>query len=299
MNHPAALLVAALALASAAGAVEPLPGLEVPAEVEQGGLVFGHAPPGSVLMFGTRKVRVAADGSFVVGVGRDDTGSLQLHARAVDGRAVDAVVAIRPRQFAVERVDGVPEATVNPPAELAARIEREQAEVNHARERDDARQDYRFGFAWPARGRISGRYGSQRILNGTPKNPHYGVDIAATTGTPIKAPAGGVVSFARPDLYLTGGTVVVDHGHGLSSVFVHLSKLDVAAGDRIEQGEVLGRVGATGRATGPHLHWGMNWFDVRVDPELLVGPMPRPVGAPPGANGTTATSIAARAAPTR
>ena len=162
---------------------------------------------------------------------------------------------------------------VNPPPHIAERIAREQKRVEAARLRDDARQDYRFGFVWPLRGRISGVYGSQRILNGTPKNPHYGVDVAAATGTPIAAPAGGVVTFADPDLYLTGGTVILDHGHGLSSVFVHLSRLDVEVGDRIEQGDVLGRVGATGRASGPHLHWGMNWFDVRIDPQLIVGPM--------------------------
>jgi murein DD-endopeptidase MepM/ murein hydrolase activator NlpD len=139
------------------------------------------------------------------------------------------------------------------------------------RERDDPRQDFRFGFIRPLAGRISGVYGSQRVLNGTPKDPHYGLDIAAPDGTPFVAPAAGVVSFADADLYLTGGTVVLDHGHGLSSVFIHLSRIDVREGQRVAQGEVLGRVGATGRASGPHLHWGVNWFDVRLDPGLLVG----------------------------
>ncbi len=247
---------------------------ELPATVDQGGLVFGRTEPGSSIRYRDRNVRIAVDGSFLVGIGRDDTGSITLQARMPDGSTRSGSITIKPRQFAIERVDGVPESTVNPSPAIAARIAREQAEVTAVRSRDDARQDYRFGFVWPLRGRISGVYGSQRILNGTPKNPHYGVDVAAKTGTPIGAPAGGMISFAKPDLYLTGGTVIIDHGHGLSSVFVHLSRLDVKPGQRIEQGETLGLVGATGRATGPHLHWGMNWFDVRIDPQLIVGPMP-------------------------
>ncbi|GAB3385556.1 hypothetical protein GCM10027432_18440 [Lysobacter fragariae] len=119
-------------------------------------------------------------------------------------------------------------------------------------------------------GRISGRFGNQRVYNGTPKSPHSGMDIAAAAGTPVKAPAAGVVTFANIDLYLTGGTVLLDHGHGVSSNFLHLSRIDVKVGDRILQGQVIGAVGSTGRATGPHLHWGMNWFDVRIDPLLLL-----------------------------
>ena len=119
-------------------------------------------------------------------------------------------------------------------------------------------------------GRISGRFGNQRVYDGTPKAPHSGMDIAAATGTPVKAPADGVVTFVNPDLYLTGGTVVLDHGHGISSNFLHLSRIDVKPGDVVKQGDIIGAVGATGRATGPHLHWGMNWFDVRIDPLLVL-----------------------------
>ncbi|MDQ3229892.1 MAG: M23 family metallopeptidase, partial [Pseudomonadota bacterium] len=116
----------------------------------------------------------------------------------------------------------------------------------------------------------SGRFGNQRIYNGTPKSAHSGMDIAAANGTPVKAPAAGVITFAAADLYLTGGTLVIDHGHGISSNFLHLSRIDVEVGDRVEQGQALAAVGATGRATGPHLHWGMNWFEVRIDPLLLL-----------------------------
>ena len=143
------------------------------------------------------------------------------------------------------------------------------------RSRDDARSDFAEGFLWPVQGRISGRFGRQRIYNGSPNAPHSGVDVAAASGTAVRAPAAGIVTFASPDLYLTGGTVVIDHGHGVSSSFLHLSRIDAKLGQRVEKGEVFARVGATGRATGPHLHWGLNWFDVRLDPQLLDLPPPQ------------------------
>ncbi len=248
--------------------------LSLPESVPQGGLVIGRAAPGTVLEYAGHRLRVAADGSFVFGIGRDDTAPAALTARFADGTVARPGINIVSRQWAIERVDGVPEATVNPPPEIASRIASEQAAVARARERDDDRPDYRFGFIWPARGRISGVYGSQRILNGTAKNPHYGTDIAVGTGTPIKAPAGGIISFADSNLYLTGGTVLIDHGHGLSSSFLHMSRIEVKVGDAVVQGLVIGRGGQTGRASGPHLHWGMNWFEVRIDPQLLVAPMP-------------------------
>ena len=139
-----------------------------------------------------------------------------------------------------------------------------------ARQRDDDRADFAKAFVWPVQGRISGRFGNQRIYNGKPGSAHSGMDIAAPNGTPVKAPAAGVVTFADPDLYLTGGTVVLDHGFGISSNFLHLSRIDVKVGDRIEQGQMIAAVGSTGRSTGPHLHWGMNWFDTRIDPLLVL-----------------------------
>ncbi|HTA65973.1 MAG TPA: M23 family metallopeptidase [Xanthomonadaceae bacterium] len=245
---------------------------KVPTSVPQAGLLMGAVPPGSALNYDGRAIRIAANGRFVLGVAREQTGSLVLNLTTPDGNSRKLVIAITPRTFPVERVNGVPEKTVNPPPDIAARIEREQAEVNAARVRDDDRTDFDTTFIWPVKGRISGVFGSQRVYNGTPASPHSGVDIAAAKGTPIHAPAGGIVTFANPDLYLTGGTVVVDHGHGVSSNFLHMSRIDVKVGDRVEQGQVIGLVGATGRATGPHMHWGMNWFNVRVDPQLLMPP---------------------------
>ncbi len=246
--------------------------VQIPTSIQQAGLLFGQVPPGSTLSYDGRTVRVANNGRFVVGVAREMTGSLSLKMTAPDGSTRMLSVAIEPRTFPVERVNGVPEKTVNPPPEIAARIAREQASVDAVRSRDDDRNDFDATYVWPVKGRVSGVFGSQRIYNGTPASPHSGVDIAAGKGTPIHAPAGGIVTFANTDLYLTGGTVLIDHGHGVSSNFLHMSRIDVKVGDRVEQGQVIGLVGATGRATGPHMHWGMNWFNVRVDPQLLMTP---------------------------
>lgn len=257
--------------------------------VAQGGLVRGHLPAGTTLALADdaggmpRAVRVGADGAFVFGAGRDATAPLRLQVTPASAPACEWSLAVTPRPWALERVEGVPEGTVNPPPEIAARIEREQAAVAKARERDDDRDDFSGIFDWPVTGRVSGVFGSQRIYNGTPKSPHSGLDVAAPKGTPLLAPAPGVVIFAEPDLYLTGGTVLLDHGHGLSSSFLHLSRIDVAVGQRVERGQRLGLVGATGRATGPHMHWGLNWFGVRLDPQPLLDPLRNPGAAPAAA----------------
>ena len=241
-----------------------------PASVPQGALVFGKVPPGSQVRYRERLLRATGYGTVALGVGRDETGPLKVDVTLPSGRMEPVSIAVTPRDWPVEHVNGVPPKTVNPPPEIAARIQREQALVTAARERDDERTDFALPFQWPVQGRISGRFGNARVYNGQPGAGHSGMDIAAPDGTPVKAPAGGVVTFASPDLYLTGGTVLLDHGHGVSSNFLHLSRIDVKVGDRIEPGQVIGAVGATGRATGPHLHWGMNWFDVRIDPLLVL-----------------------------
>ena len=241
-----------------------------PASVPQGGLVFGKVPPGSQVRYAGRDLRVSGYGTVVFGVGRDEPGPLEVEIKRPDGIRDAAQIAVTPRQWPLEQVDGVPPKTVNPPPAIAERIKREQALVTAARERDDDRTDFAKPFVWPVQGRISGRFGNARVYNGQPGAGHSGMDIAAPAGTPVKAPAAGVVTFAAPDLYLTGGTLLLDHGFGVSSNFLHLSRIEVKVGDRVEQGQVIAAVGATGRATGPHLHWGMNWFDVRIDPLLVL-----------------------------
>ncbi|KQZ56017.1 MULTISPECIES: M23 family metallopeptidase [unclassified Lysobacter] len=241
-----------------------------PASVQQGALVIGKVPAGSTVRYGERTLRVTPYGSVAFGVGREQSAPVEVEVLSADGRSQRVSIAVTPRDWPIEQINGVPPKTVNPPPEIAERIRREQALVTAARDRDDERADFAQAFVWPVQGRISGRFGNQRVYNGQPGSAHSGMDIAAASGTPVLAPAAGVVSFAAPDLYLTGGTLLLDHGHGVSSNFLHLSRIDVKVGDRIAQGQVLGAVGATGRATGPHLHWGMNWFDVRIDPLLVL-----------------------------
>lgn len=243
----------------------------LPQTVSQGGLIVATLPRGSRLSLFGKPVHVGTDGTVVFGAGRNEEGPLVLLLTYPDGRTETTSIRVTPRDWPIEHVDGVPAKTVNPPPELAARIQREQAGVAVARERDDAREDFLSGFIWPVQGRISGRFGNQRIYNGEPKAPHSGMDIAVPIGTPVKAPAAGIVTFAQPDLYLTGGTILVDHGFGLSSNFLHLSKLEVSVGQHVQQGQVIGLSGMTGRATGPHLHWGFNWLGTRLDPLLLPG----------------------------
>jgi len=241
-----------------------------PASASQGALVIGKVAPGSRVQYAGRTLRVSGYGSVVFGIGRDERGPLRILVQRADGSNETIDIAVTPRDWPLERVNGVPPKTVNPPPAIAERIKREQAQVVAARDRDDDRTDFAAPFIWPVQGRISGRFGNARVYNGQPGAGHSGMDIAVPTGTPVKAPAAGVVTFAAPDLYLTGGTVLLDHGYGVSSNFLHLSRIDVKVGDRIAQGQVIGAVGATGRATGPHLHWGMNWFDVRIDPLLVL-----------------------------
>jgi murein DD-endopeptidase MepM/ murein hydrolase activator NlpD len=177
------------------------------------------------------------------------------------------------RTYDVQRIDGLPPKKVTPSEEDMVRIRKEYALIRTARDRDDAREDFLGGFEWPARGRISGVYGSQRILNGVPRRPHFGVDVAAPVGTLVYAPADGVVTLAHDDMFFSGGTLIVDHGHGLSSSFLHLNAVLVKEGDRVRQGDPIAKIGATGRVTGPHLDWRMNLVGARLDPQLLVGPM--------------------------
>ena len=245
-------------------------GVVFPASVHQGALVIGKVPSAATVRYAGRTLRVTPYGSVVFGVGRDEVGPLQVDIKPANAAMQRIQIAVTPRDWPVERINGVPPATVNPPKAIAERIAREQARVVAVRSRDDARASFAQTFIWPVQGRISGRFGNQRVYNGTPKSGHSGMDIAVPTGTPIKAPAEGVVTFADLGLYLTGGTVVLDHGHGISSNFLHLSRINAKVGDTLKQGDVLGAVGATGRATGPHLHWGMNWFDVRIDPLLVL-----------------------------
>ncbi len=255
-------------------ALAPAGELRLDGPLTQGGLIRGVTEPGARVAFEGRTVRVSDQGVFLVGFGRDDEGRFDLEVRHPDGSVSHRHLDIATRQYKTQRIDGLPSKMVTPPPETLERIRRENARIAEVRARDTAEALFAGGFVWPAVGPISGVYGSQRILNGEPKRPHFGVDVAAPTGTPVTAPADGVVALAEDDLYYTGGTVMLDHGHGLTSVYSHMSAVTVAVGERVKQGDMIGRIGATGRVTGPHLDWRVNLFKTRLDPQLLVGPMP-------------------------
>lgn len=270
--RPLACLLFLLLGVSAGAAAE----LELAGELAQGGLVWGRVPPGTAVRFLDRDVRVTPEGRFVIGFGRDAAPELSLSLRYPDGRREERMLAIVQRHYAVQRIDGLPPKMVTPDAAQLARIRREAALIAAVKARDTEATWFEAGFVWPVRGPISGVYGSQRILNGEPRRPHFGVDIAAPAGTPVLAPAGARVALAEPDLYFTGGTVMLDHGHGVTSVYSHLATVTAEAGAVVERGAVLGTVGATGRVTGAHLDWRLNWFDQPLDPALVAGPMPAP-----------------------
>ncbi|MBC2709956.1 MAG: M23 family metallopeptidase [Desulfosarcina sp.] len=241
----------------------------------QGGMVIGKADPAATVHFQGKPVRTSPEGLFVIGFSRDAELESVIELHQPSGTGEKHPVRIKKRTYQIQRIDGLPPRKVSPSPEDLERIRKENTRVKKVRKKDEPRTDFTQTFIWPVIGRISGVYGSQRILNGKPRRPHYGVDIAAPTGTPIKAPADGVVSLAHNDMFFSGGTLIVDHGHGLSTSYLHLHKILVKEGQRVKQGDVIAQVGATGRVTGPHLHWGMNWFDIRLDPSLVVPPMPK------------------------
>ncbi len=251
-----------------------LAALEIEGEAVQGGLIFGQAPAGSEVTLDGQNLMVSPEGRFLFGFGRDDTGSVTLSVRHPDGSHESLELTIAASHYNIERIDGLPPSTVTPPPEVLERIREDTRQVVAARAQRDERTDWAGGFIWPTTGRLSGFYGSQRVLNGEPRRPHYGIDIAAPEGTVVLAPAPGVITLAHPDMYYSGGTMVLDHGQGLSSSFLHLSEMLVAPGTVVAQGDPIARVGSTGRSTGPHLDWRMNWLNKRVNPQPLVGEMP-------------------------
>lgn len=236
----------------------------------QGGMIVGKAVAGTEVSLDGKAVPVNADGVFVFGFGRDAAASAELEVKLPWGEAYTKTLSIEPQDYDIERVDGLPAAMVTPPPEVIERINRENGWIGAVRATNTDATWFLDGFIRPAPGRLSGFYGSQRVLNGEPRRPHYGLDMAAPVGTPIVAPAPGFVALAEDDLYYTGGTVMLDHGMGVTSVYSHMSSVDVSVGDTLKAGDKIGEIGATGRATGPHLDWRVNWFSVRLDPKLLL-----------------------------
>lgn len=260
------LLAAVLMLAGLSAQATTLNG-----RLEQGGLVLGQARAGAPVRLDGRTVPTDAAGRFVLGFGRDAPAQAVLE---VDGQP--QMLTIAPRPWTVQRIDGLPSAKVSPDPAALARIKAENEMVAARRATVSPVALFLSGLTAPADGPVSGVFGSQRVLNGQARAPHSGTDVAAPAGAPVRAVADGVVSLAHPGMFFTGITAMVDHGLGLQSVYAHLSRLDVAEGQRVRKGEVIGAVGASGRATGPHLHWGISWLDVRLDPETVLAVLGAP-----------------------
>jgi len=259
----------ALALPALLLAARPAAALVLPDRIAQGGLVTGRVEPGSRVAFEGRALRVSPQGLFVFGLGRDAGPEAMIAVTAPNGARSDQRVAVQPREWDIQRLEGLPGRMVTPDSEALARIRGEQERLNAARRTDTALPHFAEGFDWPARGRISGVYGSQRILNGQPRAPHLGLDVAVPVGTPLVAAAGGRVTLAE-DLYFTGHTLLIEHGHGVTTLYAHMSRLDVREGDPVGRGQLIGLSGATGRVTGPHLHLGMFWLSTSVDPRPVL-----------------------------
>jgi hypothetical protein len=238
-------------------------------EPAQGGLIVGEVAPGTRLALDGRAVRVSPEGRFALGFGRDHGESATLRITAPGGAVELRAIAVRKREWSVQHITGLPPAQVTPDAAALRRITAERERLAAVRLLDSALTGFAETLAWPARGRISGVFGSQRILNGQPRQPHYGFDIAAPTGTPVSAALDGRVTLSG-DFFFFGQLLVVDHGHGVNTLYAHLSERSVAEGEAVARGQPIGRIGATGRVTGPHLHFSLSWYQTWLDPQPLL-----------------------------
>ncbi len=244
--------------------------LELKGHLTQGGLVTGKIENAQSVSFNGKALKLSAKGDFVFGFGRDANTMHNLTWVDSSGKTHSQDLVITKRDYQIDKITGVAKKYVSPAKELSARISREARAIRQARQVNSDLTYFLDPVLKPAQGRISGVYGSQRYFNGEPRRPHFGLDIANKTGTPVYAPISGTVVFAEPDIYYSGGTLILDHGHGVTSTYIHLSKLDVKQGDTISQGSKIAEIGATGRVTGPHLDWRFNWQGERLDPALLM-----------------------------
>lgn len=242
--------------------------------LKQGGLLIGQVDKGVSVIFQEQSLPLSPDGQFIIGLDRDAPENIVISIVNHNGEVGLHDFNIAARDYNIQRIEGVAKQYVSPDPAQVNRSRKESAMVRLARKQQRLQRDFLKGFIWPANGPITGVFGSQRVYNGEPRRPHYGLDVAGPVGAPVIAPAAGLVTLAEADLFFSGGTLIIDHGHGLSSTFLHLSKLLVSSGDTVAQGDDIAEIGATGRVTGPHLDWRMNWTDgktsVRIDPELLV-----------------------------
>ncbi len=235
----------------------------------QGHFIIGITDPTSKIIIDKKKVKVSNDGYFVFGIDRDRKFDITI-TKILNEKEEVIIKKVLKRKYNIQRIDGLEESKVTPPESVYKRIKDENNRIGEARSINSDLPFFKNQFIMPVEGIISGVYGSQRILNGKPKWPHYGIDIAAKKDTPIKSSGNGVVTMAEKDLYYTGGTIIMDHGHGISTIYSHLEDIYVSVGDEIYQGDIIGTVGSTGRSTGPHLDFRVNWFQTRLDPMSIL-----------------------------
>lgn len=253
----------------------PAHAVELTGAFVQGGLVIGEAEPGSSVVLDGKVVVVATNGAFVFGFGRNAKPTSTLIVTGPQGKVDQKHLTIKSQTYKVQRINGLPGRKVTPDPADTARIKADNSKIWAVRASMTPDTRFLSRFQWPVTGRISGVFGSQRILNGKPKSPHNGVDVAAPRGSEIVAPADGVVVLVHQDMFYTGKTLMIDHGLGLTSVYAHMDGISVVEGQVVRQGHPIGIVGQTGRSTGPHLHWGLTWKGTHLDPMQATGPMPK------------------------
>jgi murein DD-endopeptidase MepM/ murein hydrolase activator NlpD len=235
----------------------------------QGGLIKGKVHPGTKVLLDNKPLKVSKEGFFVFGISKERLSDVKLEFQYNSKKNI-VLKEIKKRKFVIQRIDGLPPRMVTPNEKDMLRIKAETKLINTAKLIDSNNIFFYTNFAKPVEGIITGKYGNQRILNGEPRRAHYGIDIAAKKGTPVKSPANGVVTLVEKNLYFTGGTIFIDHGHGINSIYSHLETVNVQKGQSVLKGDVIATVGSTGRSTGPHLDFRIYWKDVAVDPELVL-----------------------------
>ena len=236
----------------------------------QGSFILGKTVPNSKIEIDNKKVRVSKDGYFAFGLGRDRKNDVIIKI-IENGTTKTIKKKVIKRDYKIQRIDGLPPKQVTPPPEVYKRIKKDNLLIGKAREINTSLDFFKNKFIYPIdKYVITGVYGSQRVLNGKPRRPHYGIDFHAPEGTPVKAMMDGKVTLSENDMYFTGGTIIFDHGHGISTLYMHMKDIDVKVGQQVKKGQVVGTLGKSGRATGPHLDIRLNWFDVKLDPASIL-----------------------------
>lgn len=248
--------------------------LQLSGEIKQGGLIIGKTAPQNTVTLNERVLPVSKGGDYVFAFSRDDTAKYTLTVSTPNGQVESKTFTPSKREYKISRVEGISKKIMNPNKKSVDRARKDRAAMVKVRKISSDLTDFSQGFVAPRKSRITGVYGSQRFYNGTPKTPHFGVDYAGAIGSPVKAPAAGKVILWVPDMFYSGGTLVIDHGHGITSNFLHLSASLVKEGDYVVQEQVIAKIGNSGRVTGPHLDWRMNWHNVRFDPQLAMKVIP-------------------------